>query len=255
MPVDPAYLTALGLPLEGAKAVFAFVEIATAQTPVPVAIYLYGSSVRRAYRAPASDIDLLLVLPEHWPDEVIPKLLQIQTQARTAGARLDCVCVTREQLAAERIPVALDLVLPPDAEPQREARNRGMMFPLDRHDAWECGRPLFGPPAREVILPVPIELLRTSLAWVFPHLAANFKNPELMLCRATFAFIEGRLCSKPEAGQWALRLFDIRWHGLIEKALAARENGGTQAVCSPEELGDFQCACGEMIKAATGINL
>jgi hypothetical protein len=102
---------------------------------------------------------------------------------------------------------------------------------------------------------VPRETLHASLAWVFPHLAGNFKNPELMLCRATHAFLEGRLCSKPEAGRWALQVLGTRWRRLIEKALAEREGGGSQTVCSPEELADFQRACAELIQAATGAAL
>ncbi len=128
-----------------------------------------------------------------------------------------------------------------------------MMFPLDRQDAWECGIPLYGPPVREVVLPVPREMLQASLAWVFPHLAGNFKNPELMLCRATCGFLEGRLTSKPEAGHWALKVLGARWRGLIERAIVERESGGTQAVCSPEELREFQQACTELIKAETNI--
>jgi hypothetical protein len=130
-----------------------------------------------------------------------------------------------------------------------------MMFPLDLQDVWECGFTLSGSPVREVIPPVPKEMLRASLAWAFPHLAANFKNPELMLCRATYAFLEDRLCSKPEAGSWALGVFDARWRGVIEKALAEREKGGTQAICLPGELDRFQRACAELIECSTGVSL
>ena len=254
-PAEPTNLTSVGLPSDAADAIAEFVrEIGTCGLPV-VGIYLYGSSARGAHRPPASDVDLLVVSRSGCPDDRVPGLVRAQAAARVSGARVDALFATLAQVAADELPATLDLVLPPDAEPQRSPRNRGMMFPLDRQDAWECGVALFGPPVREVVPPVSREVLQASLAWVFPHLAGNFKNPELMLCRATCGFLEGRLCSKPEAGRWALKVLGARWRGLIKKTIVERESGGTQAVCSAEELGDFQRACAELIHAATGVSL
>jgi predicted nucleotidyltransferase len=243
------------MPRQTAQAVRDFVLEVEATAAQLVGAYLYGSAARGAYIPTASDVDVLLVLNAHWPDEAIPHLVHLQARARAAGARADAVCATRQQVAALGLPVALDLVLPPDAPPQRDPGNRGMMFPIDRQDAWECGLALCGPPVREVVPPVPRELLHASLAWVFPYLAGNFRNPELMLCRAAHAFLEDRLCSKPEAGRWALGVLDVRWHALIWRALVERESGGTQAVCSLGELGAFQRACAELIGGSTGMSL
>jgi len=255
MPPELTDLASLGLPSDAVDAIAEFVREVEAVVPRLLGAYLHGSAARGAYAPPASDVDILLLLSGHCADDAIPRLVAAQASGRMAGTRIGAVCVTRAQLAAAILPVALDLVLPPDAEPQRDAANLGMMFPLDWQDAWECGVALSGPPVREVLTPAPREMLTASVAWLFPHLAANFKNPELMLCRAARVLTEGRLCSKPEAGRWALKVFDARWHGLIGKALAERERGGSQAVCSPEELADFQRACAELIQAATGVAL
>lgn len=183
-------------------------------------VYLYGSAARGAYQPPASDLDIMVVARSSCPAAAVQELVRAHGEAQKSGARLDVIFVTQEHVSANQLPVPLDLVMPPDANPQRSPENRGMMFPLDRQDAWDCGLALAGPPVREVVPPTPRKMLRASLAWAFPHLAANFKNPELMLCRATYAFLEGRLCSKPEAAQWALEVFGERWRGLIERALA-----------------------------------
>jgi predicted nucleotidyltransferase len=250
MSPDLSRLPDLGAPREATGALAGFLEAAQAALPV-VGVYLYGSLARGAYRPPASDVDLLVVASASTPDSAMPKLRAAQMLARS-GARIDVIVATSGQLATSVLPVPLDLVLPPDAEPERHPENRGMMFPLDRHDAWECGVCLSGPPAREVVHPVSRELLFASLVWAFPHFAHHFKNPELMLCRATHVFLEGGLCAKPEAGRWALKVFDPRWHELIRAALSARENGRTQGECSPEELAGFQRACAALIEKETG---
>jgi len=254
MRTDVSRLPALGAPAQMSNALDGFLRATHALLPA-VGVYLYGSLARGAYRPPASDVDILIVTSSSAPDEVIPEVRAAQVAARANGARVDAIVATRDQVAGSTLPAALDVIFPPDAEPQRSPENRGMMFPLDRQDVWECGVSLFGPPAREVVPPAPTEMLRASLAWVFPHLARHFKNPELMLCRAAHVFLQGRLCSKPEAGRWAIATLDARWHGIIEAALASREQGQTQQVCSPKELEGFQRACADLIEGATGVRV
>ena len=254
MRTDLSRLPALGAPAQMSNALAGFLRATHALLPT-VGVYLYGSLARGAYRPPASDVDILIVTSSSTPEAVISEVRAALAAARAHGARVDAIVATRDQVAGSALPAALDVVFPPDAEPQRCAGNRGMMFPLDRQDVWECGVSLFGVPAREVIPPAPTEMLHASLAWTFPHLARHFKNPELMLCRAAHVFLEGRLCSKPEAGRWALVVFDPRWHGTIEAALASREEGQTQQVCSPEELDRFQRTCADLIEGATGVRV
>ena len=254
METDLSRLSALGAPTQVSQALAGFLRTTRAVLPT-VGVYLYGSLARGAYRPPASDLDILIVTSASAPDEVIPEVRAAQAAACASGTRVDAIVATRDQVAGSALPAALDLIFPPDAEPQRSPENRGMMFPLDRQDVWDCGVSLFGPPAREVVPPAPTEMLHASLAWVFPHFARHFKNPELMLCRAAHAFLEGRLCSKPEAGRWALLALDARWHGIVEAALANREERQTQQVCSPKELDDFQRACADLIEGATGVRV
>lgn len=250
-----ALLEGLSLPPRIAAATGDFLRKLEIPRLSVIGVYLYGSAARGCYRHPASDVDMLVVIRSSCPEAVVPELTRAQAEARRSDARLDVVFATRGQVATNELPVPLDLIMPPDTKPQRSSGNRGMMFPLERQEAWDCGLALTGPPIREVVPPTPRETLRASLSWVFPHLAANFKNPELMLCRATRGFLEGRLCSKPEAARWALEAFGRRWHALIEKALAERERGGTQAVCTSEQLDGFQRACAELIQTATGVSL
>jgi len=254
MRTDLSRLPTLGAPAQMSNALDGFLRATHALLPT-VGVYLYGSLARGAYRPPASDVDILIVTSESVPDEVIPEVRAAQVAAYANGARVDAIVATRDQVSGSALPAALDVVFPPDAEPQRSPENRGMMFPLDRQDVWECGVSLFGPPAREVVPPAPTEMLHASLSWIFPHLAHHFKNPELMLCRAAHVFLQGRLCSKSEAGRWALLALDVRWHGIVEAALASRQEGQTQQVCSPKELADFQRACADLIEGATGVRV
>jgi Domain of unknown function (DUF4111) len=44
-------------------------------------------------------------------------------------------------------------------------------------------------------------------------------------CRALFTLEKGAIVSKPVAARWAQQALGARWAGLIERALAWREDG------------------------------
>lgn len=97
---------------------------------------------------------------------------------------------------------------------------------------------LDGPDPRELVEPVPPEVLRDAArdvvreyaAWAhepqerFPSGMSRWKQPYLVLtlCRALHTFETGTVGSKRDAGEWALQALDPAWRDLIAMALADR---------------------------------
>jgi hypothetical protein len=105
----------------------------------------------------------------------------------------------------------------------------------------ERGVPLAGPPAVELVAPVSDRELRDEAAeriagyaaWAHeldaqragdPLAFSRWAQPYLVLtlCRLLRTLAEGRIGSKREAAEWALRTLEPRWHPLVERALADR---------------------------------
>jgi Domain of unknown function (DUF4111) len=120
----------------------------------------------------------------------------------------------------------------------------------------EHGIVLTGPPAAQLIDPVPAERLRAASLATAGSLAgwarespdryragdrlgfSRWKQPFLVLtlCRCLYTGEAGAVVSKRQAGEWALRRLDRRWAALIQSALDDRADPW-QRVGRPAEPG------------------
>lgn len=82
---------------------------------------------------------------------------------------------------------------------------------------------------------MPWDLLLKSIVYLFPHLRQRFKNPALSLTRVAFSIRFHRLCSKAEAGTWALSELGVESHDLFMADLESYASG-TKPELSPNKL-------------------
>jgi len=116
----------------------------------------------------------------------------------------------------------------------------------------EHGIVLAGPDARTLVEPVPAGALRAEALATMREYAdwapeptksgpiSRWKQPYLVLtfCRLLHTIAEGRVGSKQEAGQWAIRELDPRWADLIQCALDDRPDpwGRVYQPADPEAI-------------------
>jgi predicted nucleotidyltransferase len=99
----------------------------------------------------------------------------------------------------------------------------------------EHGIALAGPPARDLVDPVPDQVLRAEIFAVMSgwgerlraepgELGNQWQQPfaVLLYCRMLHALHTATIVSKPVAARWAAATLDPVWTGLIEKAWAGR---------------------------------
>ena len=201
-----------------------------------VGVYLYGSLARGCYHAGPSDVDTIVVTRRDCAESDYPAILQVHEEA---GVPVDAVFVTEEELSADVFPTPIGFLVKLKIIHVPEGRGD---FLLQRQEAYEAGVALVGPEPREIIRPVPWRLLRQSLDFLFPHIVANFKNPVLMLCRIAYAHAKHSLCSKKQAGEWALQAFEERWRPMISAALAEYAEGVTGPAATGLEEFEEYCA-------------
>lgn len=84
---------------------------------------------------------------------------------------------------------------------------------------------LFGPEATEVIEPVPMTDIRRAIKESLPGLIASIEGDErnviLTLARMWLTSSSGRICSKDQAGEWAIPKLAKEHATLLEKAKKA----------------------------------
>lgn len=131
----------------------------------------------------------------------------------------------------------------------------------------EHGLTLAGPPARDVVDPVPAEALRARMRAELPGLLAGLESwiswdvawcqryVVTAYCRVLATLATGRVLSKPDALRWAGGVLDRRWRPLLERALADRAAYDPDEAPRPgsvEETRAFAAYCVERSAAAMG---
>jgi hypothetical protein len=96
----------------------------------------------------------------------------------------------------------------------------------------EHGVVLAGPDPKSLLEPVSAEQLRAEVMNMLPEWVDWAKTPEMnrwrqpyivvSFCRMLHTLETGRVASKREAGEWALKALDSRWTSLIRRALDDR---------------------------------
>jgi Domain of unknown function (DUF4111) len=211
------------------------------------AVYLGGSGALGGVSATQSDVDVVAVCAvapgERLRQAIVDGLGELAMSWPVRG--LEFVLYTRAAVAAPAdrpgFEINLDvgprmpyhLSLDPAAEPAH-------WFVLDLAILRQAGRPLAGPPARDLVGPIPrrrlLEALRDSLAWHGAHEPA-LQQSVLNACRGWRFTEEGVWSSKDDAGAWALARTDDP--ATVDAALAIRHGDRSRSL-DPARVDAFQ---------------
>lgn len=204
-------------------------------------VYLYGSLARGCHNGTTSDVDMIIVVRGSCSGLDASRVLELH---RNSAIPIDAKFVTEDQIHLDAFPPPVEfLVKMIDGWKIVHAPEGRRDFLLDRQDAYEAGKALFGPQPRDLLRPVPWPLLAESLEYLFPYIVTHFKNPVLMLCRIAYAWTHRSLCSKKGAGEWAAEAFGGQWSPLITTALEEYAQGVYKTTSTPEELHAFEDFC------------
>jgi predicted nucleotidyltransferase len=209
-------------------------------------VYVCGSWARECHNPATSDMDMLVVVEGSLADRTQEAVLRIH---RAVQIPIDAVFVTPDQLNADLYPTPVEFLVKPMEGGKLVRLPEGSRdFLLLREDAREVGVALFGPAIQTLTRPVPWPLLAQALDFLFPHIVPRFKNPLLMLCRIAYAHKHHRLCSKKQAGEWAMEEFGNDWREAIGKALREYAMPDGSARVTADTLRDFERHCDEYIR-------
>ena len=210
-----------------------------------VGIYLYGSLARGCFHPGTSDVDVVVVTEGPCSEAMISRIAKAHEEA---GVPVDATFVTRSQVGVDETPTPVEFVVKPEGE-QRVVRLPGGHgdFLLQRQDVYDCDAAIVGEPAREVVRPVPWAALARCLDYLFPHIVPRFKSPVLMLSRIAYAFANRKLCSKREAGEWAMGALGAEWRPLVAEALEKYAAGVPDDRGPDERLRAFEERCARYI--------
>ena len=210
-----------------------------------IGLYLYGSLARGCFHPATSDVDIVAVVANVCTEPAISAIRRVH---KDADIPVDAVFVTSEQLNTDRFPAPVDFLVKPLSDGEIVRLPDGSRdFLLQRQDVRECDVALLGPSPRELVQPAPWPLLAQSLDYLFPYIVPRFKNPVLMLCRIAYAHAYQKLCSKQDAGKWAMETFPQRWLTMIEEARKHYSEGIPAAHDSAGHLSSFQDYCAAYI--------
>jgi len=210
--------------------------------------YIYGSLARRCFHPATSDVDIMVISEVPCSDA---QVAQIRLAHQRAAIPVDATFATRSQAALNETPTPIDFVVKAGDTVLRVPEGRGD-FVIDRQDVSESGLALVGPCPHAVIDPVPWQTLAEAMDWLFPAILPRFKNPVLMLCRICYAFANRTLCSKVDAGEWAVSEFDPEWRVLVESALRDYAGGIASAGSRDATLRSFEHYCANYIAELRG---
>jgi Domain of unknown function (DUF4111) len=222
-----------------------------------VAVWLGGSGALGGVAPGQSDVDLVAVCTAAPSGEagraVVAGLGRLAMTWPLRG--LEFVLYPRAALAAPgpRPGFAINLNVGPRM-PYRLSLDPGSepahWFLLDLAILRDHGRPLAGPPPRDLIGPIPrrrvLEALSDSLAWHRANEPA-LQQTVLNACRGWRFTEEGAWSSKDDAGAWALARTDDP--ATVEAALAVR-HGDRSATLDPARVDAFQRRVLERVRRA-----
>lgn len=204
-------------------------------------VYLYSSLARGCHNPATSDADIIVVLRDGFTQPDMDLLYQI---GQEVGVPIDALFVTESKLNDDVCSTPIAFLAPPGCI---EQSHKGSIFLLDRQDAYEAGIALIGPSPKDLIRPVPWEALTSSLDFLFPYIVPHFKNGVLMLCRITYTWTFHKMCSKREAGEWALTALSEEWRQTIETALAEYADGVYNTGIEEKVCQAFEAYCSNYI--------
>jgi streptomycin 3"-adenylyltransferase len=199
----------------------------------PLGVYLYGSAVDGGLR-PDSDLDLFAVVPGPLPapqrDALVAALLPISERSRRPAAwrPLEVTVVTADAVRPWNYPPRLELQYGEWMRAQFAAGER-TPWPSVSPDlaiivtmVRQSGRPLIGPPAVELLDPVPAHDLVRAMTDELPSLLAELeddtRNVLLTLARIWLTATTGQIRPKDVAARWAAERMPPHLRPVIERA-------------------------------------
>ncbi|CAM3262480.1 aminoglycoside adenylyltransferase domain-containing protein [Stackebrandtia soli] len=217
-------------------------EVVTALGRPPSALYLYGSVALDDFRPGTSDIDFVTILDE-----------------APSAAETEALASAHRRLAGRFPETHVDGIYSTAAELANGPYETGVhahegvvgVGTFERlwvtwHGLVQGGVTIAGPPLRSVTVGTNLAALS---AWVRGNLDGYWREgcraasvpgsperdqalkPELTawtvlgVTRLHYTLTTGHITSKTGAGQYALKVFDERWHPIVEEALAIRRGG------------------------------
>jgi predicted nucleotidyltransferase len=189
--------------------------------PSVLAIYVIGSLARSTHNTPTSDVDVLVATEDACPCADLRRFADLLAES---SLPIDAIVLRRSILRRVVFPTPVEVMIKPTGtvvwpdSPRRDAI-------LAIQEATECGLWVCGSEPDYEIPSVPWDLLRRNINYLLPYLSTHFKNPSLSLCRAAYSYRNHRLCSKIEAGTWALSEMRPRFHEMIASDLSSYRTG------------------------------
>ena len=201
-----------------------------------VGAYLQGSLAIGDFDD-ASDVDFLIVVERDVPAETIERLQDFHR------ALFEHQSYWSRHLEGSYVPRAALADLPPPRRKLLYLDHGSTTFERSDHDHYlavlwtlrERGVVLDGPEPDTLIPPIPPDALRNEVRTTMTEWAAEiFGDPTKMslwwyqafavlsYCRMAETLATGEVYSKRHAAEWATRVMDPRWHGLIDRAQRRR---------------------------------
>jgi hypothetical protein len=203
-------------------------------------MYLYGSLALGDFDPYHSDIDFIVVTDAELADDLFVALQELHARFDKSpspwAAKIEAAYIPRS---------ALHHVAPTQARyPQVEKGTALFKAPLEIGWIFQCyslrehGVRVAGPDPRSLCNPIDPSDLRRAVP-VIPNMwleearndpswldwlrqRENQSFVVLTLCRLLYTFDEADVVSKPAAARWAQKSLDMRWAGLIERALVGQ---------------------------------
>jgi predicted nucleotidyltransferase len=201
------------------------------------AAYVFGSAVLGGLR-PDSDLDVLVLSrrPTTLDEKraLVERLLAISGRRRPEGRwrRVELTIVVASELTPWRFPPRFDFQYGDwlrsefesgNLEPWPTTENRDLATLLTM--VRQYGEPIVGPPAAEVVSPVPEADLHAAmlgdLELLLEDLAPDTRNVLLTLARIWCTFGTGEIRSKDDAAAWALERLPDEERQMLAHARAA----------------------------------
>lgn len=199
---------------------------------VVLGAYLYGSALGGGLR-PRSDLDILVVAERPATTEEKRQLADglLAISGGESARPVEVTIVVQSDVRPWRYPPRFDLQF---GEWHRAALERGDVEPLAATEnpdvallltmVLQASRPLLGPPASELVDPVPpADLTRAMLHGVdevMPGLEDDTRNSVLTLARIWLTIDTGEIGSKDGAADWALERLPPEHREVLTRARA-----------------------------------
>lgn len=201
-----------------------------------IGIYLHGSLAMECFNLDHSDIDLLVVVKNEMSLNTKYKLAISILKLSNCPSPLEISFLTEQDLSPWRHPTPFDLHYSEMWREQYEkdvTNNTWQQWNEKRHKdpdlaahvtiALNRGICLYGQPIRNAFPSVPAEDYMASILYDIEDASDDIlENPVyiiLNLCRVYWYLLDGRICSKDEAGDWAADFLPEEFRSVALQAL------------------------------------